>query len=82
MLKKASRKLSTHVGTASLVGVGLGLYCASRLRSMRLAYFKAFKVIVAHRSKFPRNNGILGHGKAYRNSICRRSYGYVKMPFT
>jgi hypothetical protein len=45
VLKKASRKLSTHVGMASLIGVGLGLYGAYRLRGMRLAYFQAFKAM-------------------------------------
>lgn len=45
MLKKASRKLSTHVGIGSLLGVGLGLYGAYRLRGMRLAYFHAFKAM-------------------------------------
>lgn len=45
VLKKASRKLSTHVGMASLVGVSLGLYGAYRLRRMRLAYFQAFKAM-------------------------------------
>lgn len=45
MLSKAGRKFSTHIGIASFVGVGLGLFCASRLRSTRLAYLQAFKVI-------------------------------------
>ncbi|XPS77119.1 hypothetical protein M3J09_009155 [Ascochyta lentis] len=45
LLKRAGGRVSTHAGIASLVGVGLGIYCASRLRAMRLAYFNAFKVI-------------------------------------
>ena len=44
ILRRAGRKLSTHVGLGSLVGIGLGLYGAYKLRNMRLAYFNAFKV--------------------------------------
>lgn len=43
-LRRAGRKLSTHVGLGSLIGIGLGLYGAYKLRNMRLAYFNAFKV--------------------------------------
>jgi hypothetical protein len=45
ILRRAGRKMSTHVGLGSLVGIGLGLYGAYKLRNMRLAYFNAFKVI-------------------------------------
>lgn len=44
VLNRAGRKLTTHVGLGSLVGIGLGLYGAYKLRTMRVAYFNAFKV--------------------------------------
>ncbi|KAI4932770.1 hypothetical protein J4E85_003170 [Alternaria conjuncta] len=43
VLKSAGGKVSMHAGFASAVGLGLGIYTAYRLRSMRLAYFKAFR---------------------------------------
>lgn len=45
LLKKAGSKVSTHAGIASLVGLGLGVYGAYRLRNMRVAYFKAFRAM-------------------------------------
>ncbi|KAH7084953.1 hypothetical protein BKA63DRAFT_548208 [Paraphoma chrysanthemicola] len=45
LLKSAGGKVSTHAGIASLIGVGLGVYAAFRLRAMRLAYFNAFKAM-------------------------------------
>jgi hypothetical protein len=45
ILRRAGRKMSTHVGLGSLVGIGLGLYGAYKLRNMRLAYFNAFKAM-------------------------------------
>ncbi|OSS54830.1 hypothetical protein B5807_00913 [Epicoccum nigrum] len=44
ILRRAGRKMSTHVGLGSSVGIGLGLYGAYKLRNMRLAYFNAFEV--------------------------------------
>ncbi|KAL6707184.1 hypothetical protein ACN47E_004731 [Coniothyrium glycines] len=45
LLKKAGSKVSTHVTIGSGIGLGLGIYCAYRLRTMRLAYFQAFRAI-------------------------------------
>jgi hypothetical protein len=45
LLKSAGGKVSMHAGVASLIGVGLGVYAAFRLRAMRLAYFNAFKAM-------------------------------------
>ncbi|KAF3001558.1 hypothetical protein E8E13_009781 [Curvularia kusanoi] len=45
VLNRAGRKLTTHVGLGSLVGIGLGLYGAYKLRTMRVAYFNAFKAM-------------------------------------
>jgi hypothetical protein len=45
ILKSAGSKVSTHAKIGSLVGIGLGIYTAMRLRTMRLAYFKAFKAM-------------------------------------
>lgn len=45
MLKSAGGKVSTHAGIGSGVGLALGVYCAFRLRAMRLAYFRAFRAI-------------------------------------
>jgi hypothetical protein len=45
LLKRAGSKVSTHAGIASLAGLGLGVYFAFRLRSMRLAYFNAFRAM-------------------------------------
>lgn len=45
LLNKAGRKVSTHAGLASGIGLGLGIYLAYRLRSMRLAYFNAFRAM-------------------------------------
>ncbi|KAF2184360.1 hypothetical protein K469DRAFT_688831 [Zopfia rhizophila CBS 207.26] len=44
-LRSAARKVSTHATLGSLLGLGFGVYCAYRLRSMRLAYFKAFRAM-------------------------------------
>ncbi|KAH8730205.1 hypothetical protein GQ44DRAFT_572764, partial [Phaeosphaeriaceae sp. PMI808] len=45
LLKSAGGKVSTHASIASLVGLGLGVYFAFRLRAMRLAYFNAFRAM-------------------------------------
>ncbi|KAF2653396.1 hypothetical protein K491DRAFT_603009 [Lophiostoma macrostomum CBS 122681] len=45
LLRSAGGKVSTHAKIGSLVGLGLGVYCAVRLRTMRLAYFKAFRAV-------------------------------------
>jgi hypothetical protein len=45
ILKSAGSKVSTHAKVGSLLGVGLGVYCAFRLRSMRLSYFNAFRAM-------------------------------------
>ena len=45
ILKSAAGKVSRHAGFASAVGMGLGVYTAYRLRTMRLAYFKAFRAL-------------------------------------
>lgn len=44
-MKRAGSKVSTHAMLGSLVGAGFGIYCAFRLRSMRLAYFNAFRAV-------------------------------------
>ncbi|PVH93424.1 hypothetical protein DM02DRAFT_619300 [Periconia macrospinosa] len=44
-LERAGRKVSTHAKVGSLIGLGLGVWCAYRLRSMRLAYFNAFRAM-------------------------------------
>lgn len=43
VLKSAARTLSTHVTVGSMVGLGLGIFLAYRLRSNRTAMFNAFK---------------------------------------
>ena len=45
LLRSAGSKVSTYAGVGSLIGIGLGAYFAFRLRSMRMAYFKAFRAI-------------------------------------
>ncbi|KAG9200097.1 hypothetical protein G6514_007574 [Epicoccum nigrum] len=45
LLKSAAKKVGTHATIASLAGLGLGVYAAIRLRSMRVAYFKAFRAM-------------------------------------
>ncbi|KAF5679616.1 hypothetical protein FHETE_781 [Fusarium heterosporum] len=45
VLKKAGRKVSTHAMVGSLLGLGIGIYGAYRLRSMRKAYFNAFRAM-------------------------------------
>ncbi|KAF2648359.1 hypothetical protein K491DRAFT_642667 [Lophiostoma macrostomum CBS 122681] len=45
LLKSAGSKVSTHATIGSLAGLGLGIYCAYRLRSMRMAYFNAFRAM-------------------------------------
>jgi hypothetical protein len=42
-LRRAGSKVSTYAKAGSLFGVGFGIYCAFRLRSMRMAYFNAFR---------------------------------------
>jgi hypothetical protein len=42
-LKSAASKLSTHANIGSLVGLGLGLALAWRIRSTRVKMFEAFK---------------------------------------
>lgn len=44
-LRTAVNKVPFHAKVGSLVGIGLGIYCAVRLRTMRLAYFNAFKAM-------------------------------------
>ena len=44
-LRSAGSKVSTHASIGSLFGLGFGIYCAFRLRTMRLAYFKAFRAM-------------------------------------
>lgn len=44
-LRSAAGKVSTQAQVGSLLGLGLGVYCAVRLRKMRLAYFKAFRAM-------------------------------------
>ncbi|CAI6338238.1 unnamed protein product [Periconia digitata] len=45
ILRSAGGKVSTHAKVGSLLGLGLGVWCAFRLRSMRLAYFNAFRAM-------------------------------------
>lgn len=45
ILRSAGSKVSTYAKVGSLLGVGLGAYFAFRLRSMRLAYFNAFRAM-------------------------------------
>lgn len=45
LLKKAAKKVGTHTTVASLAGFGLGVFAAVRLRTMRVAYFKAFRAM-------------------------------------
>ena len=45
LLKRAARKVSTHVAIGSVLGIAFGAYTAFRLRKMRLSYFNAFKAI-------------------------------------
>jgi hypothetical protein len=45
ILMKAGRKVGTHAQIGSILGLGFGIYCAFRLRSMRLAYFNAFRAM-------------------------------------
>ncbi|GAB7352566.1 hypothetical protein MBLNU459_g2950t1 [Dothideomycetes sp. NU459] len=42
-LKSAAGSLSTHVTVGSMVGLGLGIFLAYRLRANRTAMFNAFK---------------------------------------
>ncbi|KAF2742406.1 hypothetical protein M011DRAFT_472251 [Sporormia fimetaria CBS 119925] len=44
-LRSAGSKIGTHAKLGSLLGLGLGVLCAARLRSMRLAYFNAFRAM-------------------------------------
>ncbi|ORY10890.1 hypothetical protein BCR34DRAFT_625076 [Clohesyomyces aquaticus] len=45
ILKSAASKVSTHATIGSLLGLSLGVYCAVRLRTMRVAYFRAFRAM-------------------------------------
>lgn len=45
ILRSAGSKVSTHAKVGSLLGLGFGIYCAYRLRNMRLAYFNAFRAM-------------------------------------
>ncbi|KAF2002664.1 hypothetical protein P154DRAFT_520782 [Amniculicola lignicola CBS 123094] len=45
LLRNAGGKVSIYAGIGSLVGIGLGVFCALRLRRMRLAYFNAFRAM-------------------------------------
>lgn len=45
ILHSAARKVSQHASIGSALGLGLGIYTAFRLRTMRLAYFKAFRAM-------------------------------------
>ncbi|KAI8934204.1 hypothetical protein NX059_008953 [Plenodomus lindquistii] len=45
LLKSAGGKVSMHAGIASGLGLGLGLWAAIRLRTMRMAYFRAFRAM-------------------------------------
>ncbi|KAF2256216.1 hypothetical protein BU26DRAFT_513052 [Trematosphaeria pertusa] len=45
ILRSAGGKVSTHAQLGSLLGISFGLYCAIRLRSMRQAYFNAFRAM-------------------------------------
>jgi len=45
LLKSAGGKVSMHAGIASGIGLTLGLYAAIRLRTMRMAYFRAFRAL-------------------------------------
>jgi hypothetical protein len=45
LLKSAGGKVSMHAGIASLAGLGLGVYLAFRLRTMRQTYFNAFRAM-------------------------------------
>ena len=42
-MRRAGSKVTTYAKAGSLFGVGFGIYCAFRLRSMRMAYFNAFR---------------------------------------
>ena len=44
-LTSAAGRVSRHVTIGSLLGIGLGTIMAVRLRSMRLAYFNAFRAM-------------------------------------
>ncbi|OJD14579.1 hypothetical protein AJ78_05097 [Emergomyces pasteurianus Ep9510] len=43
-LNSAASKLATHTTLGSLVGIGLGMYLALRIRRMRMDMFNAFRV--------------------------------------
>lgn len=45
ILKRAGSKVSTQATVGSLLGLGLGIYCAFRLRSMRMTYFNTFRAM-------------------------------------
>lgn len=45
VLKKSARTVSVHAAVGSLVGLGLGVYIAYRLRKARLDVFNAFRAV-------------------------------------
>ncbi|KAJ4294398.1 hypothetical protein N0V90_008088 [Kalmusia sp. IMI 367209] len=45
IVRSAAGKVSTHAKVGSLLGLAFGVYCAVRLRSMRMAYFNAFRAM-------------------------------------
>ncbi|EWG51746.1 hypothetical protein FVEG_10636 [Fusarium verticillioides 7600] len=45
ILRRAGSKVSTHAKIGSLLGIGLGVLAAFRLRKMRLTYFNAFRAM-------------------------------------
>ena len=44
-LKTAARKIPTHTSIGSVVGLGIGLLLAQRVRSKRLQFFQTFRAI-------------------------------------
>ncbi|KAF2275120.1 uncharacterized protein EI97DRAFT_379714 [Westerdykella ornata] len=45
-LRSAGGKIGTHAKIGTLLGLTLGIvYCAARLRTMRVAYFQAFRAL-------------------------------------
>ena len=45
ILKKAGSKIGTHATVGSILGLGLGLFLAFRLRSNRTKMFSAFRAV-------------------------------------
>ncbi|OCK81796.1 hypothetical protein K432DRAFT_403473 [Lepidopterella palustris CBS 459.81] len=44
-LERAAKKISTHTAIGSLVGLGLGVFLAFRIRATRTAIFQAFRAV-------------------------------------